>query len=109
MERHERQKTRNSLRGHGVVWSGAFSVHGAKIVKASQDGSARVWQSSTGQLLSVYFAAAPMNDANFAPDGRSIVAVSDDGRARVWPTCFAGICNGPNKLVHIAIARLRKD
>jgi WD40 repeat protein/TPR repeat protein len=75
-----------AITGHtGAVRFAAFSPDGTRIVTASADKSARIWDAATGrqlQLLSGHtdrvFCAA------FSPDGRQIVTASDDKSARVW-------------------------
>lgn len=74
------------LSGHEAkVNSAAYSPDGTRIVTASNDKTARVWDVATGAPLSVlaghdsylYFAA-------FSPDGSRVVTASDDRTARVW-------------------------
>jgi tetratricopeptide (TPR) repeat protein len=68
-----------------MVVHAAFSPDGRRIVTASADYTARVWEAATGQPTSpplkhegyVYHAA-------FSPDGRRIVTASWDKTARVW-------------------------
>src|SRR5579862_9833171 len=68
------------LAGHtGAVNSVAFSPDGARLTTASEDKTARVWNTSTGELLHTLTGhddavfAAP-----FSPDGRVIATVSAD-------------------------------
>ena len=62
-----------------------FSPDGKRIVTASDDGTARVWDAQTGQPLT-----EPMKHGNvavsaqFSPDGKRIVTASQDKTARVW-------------------------
>jgi WD40 repeat protein len=74
------------LKGHeNSVSSAAFSPDGKRIVTASEDATARLWNAETGQLIgeplrhekSVWSAA-------FSPDGRRIVTASQDATARLW-------------------------
>ena len=74
------------LTGHtGAVNSVAFSPDGARLSTASEDKTARVWNSATGELLHTLSGhedavfAAP-----FSPDGSKIATVSADLTPRLW-------------------------
>ena len=67
------------------VTSAAFSPDGQRVVTASDDGTARVWQAESGEAIAVL--AGPesfVTSAAFSPDGQRVVTASDDGTARVW-------------------------
>lgn len=76
------------LRGHQeIVVDAQFSPDGKKVVTASWDDSARVWNAETGQEIAVLQGhEADVNSARFSPDGSLIVTASDDGSARVCDT-----------------------
>ena len=63
------------LTGHrDRVTSVAFSPDGARLVTASRDHDARIWDTATGRrlrLLQGHFGV--VNDAQFSPDGRWVV------------------------------------
>ena len=63
------------LRGHtGPVLSVHFDSEGTRLVTASEDRDARIWNAETGKLLRVlrgHF--GPVSDAGFSPDGRWVV------------------------------------
>jgi WD40 repeat protein len=63
------------LRGHeDTVSSARYSRDGARVVTASRDADARIWNASDGALIHVltgHFAA--VDDAAFSPDGRWVV------------------------------------
>ena len=63
------------LEGHAdTVTSVAFSPDGARLVSASRDNDAILWDARTGTALSVLRAHfGPVFDARFSPDGRWIV------------------------------------
>jgi WD40 repeat protein len=79
-------RIRRVLRGHaGVVSRAGFSPDGRRVVTASQDTTARVWDVDTGEEL----AALRGHDdwvwrAEFSTDGRRVVTASKDGTARLW-------------------------
>jgi serine/threonine protein kinase len=61
-----------------------FSPDGHRIVTASQDSTARVWDAQTGEELVVLSGHENyVNSASFSPDGRRIVTASWDRTARI--------------------------
>jgi WD40 repeat protein/TPR repeat protein len=71
--------------GHtGPVWWAAFSPDGRRAVTASSDGSARIWDTSTGRQMVQFVGTDLLNRAVYSHDGRRIVTASRDGSARVW-------------------------
>ena len=59
---------------------------GARIVTASADQTARVWDARSGQeLLSLRGHTDSVLSAAYSPDGARIVTASADQTARVWP------------------------
>ena len=74
------------LRGHeSSVLFGGFSSDGARIVTASADNTARIWDGSTGDELAVLRGHEDqILSAAFSPDGTRIVTGGKDTTARVW-------------------------
>jgi WD40 repeat protein len=69
----------------GPVYVASFSPDGKRIVTASADKTARVWDAATGQLVATLSGhTGPVNDAAFSPDGTRVVTASQDNTARVW-------------------------
>ena len=87
---HETGAELLSLKGHtNGVRGAAFSPDGSHVVTASQDNTARVWDSADGVRATNFqgahqsrrFGGVP------SPDGsRSLITASHDGTARVWDT-----------------------
>jgi WD40 repeat protein len=68
-----------------TVYSASYSPDGGRIVTASDDGTASVWDAASGQqLLTLQGQGASLQKASYSPDGSRIVAASDDGTASVW-------------------------
>jgi TPR repeat protein len=74
------------LSGHTqLVLSAEFSPDGRRVVTASDDGTARIWDVATGrELIRLDGHTAQVEGAVFSPDGRRIVTGSYDYTARVW-------------------------
>ncbi|MBC8726785.1 hypothetical protein F6X37_36610, partial [Paraburkholderia sp. 31.1] len=55
------------------------------VVTASADGTARVWDAATGEVIAKLTGhQGPVFSAAFSPDGQRVVTASADGTARVW-------------------------
>jgi WD40 repeat protein/serine/threonine protein kinase len=74
------------FQGHtGWVQSIALSTNGRRMLTASRDGTARVWDTATGQeLLAFRGHVRIVREAAFAPSGTAVVTAGDDGTARIW-------------------------
>ena len=74
------------LKGHDApVTSAAFSADGARIVTASNDRTARVWDAGSGEMLrELKGHGGAVTSAAFSADGARIVTASGDRTARVW-------------------------
>jgi DNA-binding SARP family transcriptional activator/WD40 repeat protein len=75
------------LEGHTLpIIAGAFSADGRRFVTGSLDGTARVWNTSTGDLIFT----SPVEPSDvaavaFSPDRSMVTAVYSDGRIVVYP------------------------
>jgi WD40 repeat protein/serine/threonine protein kinase len=87
---------------HGdEVWSARFSSDGRRVVTASKDHTARVWDAQTGQpLTGPLHHEASVSSARFSPDGRRVVTASEDKTARVWSAQTGQALTAP--LQHLA-------
>jgi WD40 repeat protein len=76
---------RFSLSRHDdIVTYAAFSADGTRIVTASWDKTARIWNAKTGEEIAVLHAGeGALMSAVFSPDGSKIVVGSWDNTARV--------------------------
>lgn len=74
-----------TLTGHEEVTRVvAFSPDGARIATGSWDGSARVWDASTGDQLAVLDSGSGVLAVAFSPDGRFILTGNNRGDVVVW-------------------------
>jgi hypothetical protein len=65
--------------------SAAFSADGTRVVTASADDMARVWDARTGQPVGTPLRhQGQVNSAVFSADGTRVVTASTDRTARVW-------------------------
>jgi WD40 repeat protein len=74
------------LKGHERFLTGAtFSPDGSRVVTASNDATARLWDAITGEEIAALKGhEAPVWTAVFSSDGRRIMTASQDQTARLW-------------------------
>ena len=74
------------LRGHKrEVIDAEFSPDGTRVVTASLDGTARLWDSRTGKEVTIPLVHGDaVAAATFSPDGARVVTASADQTARIW-------------------------
>ena len=77
---------RLALSGHTkALFSAAFSPDGNRVVTASADNTARLWDAKTGAALATLSGhTAGVINAVFSPDGSRVVTASYDNTARLW-------------------------
>jgi WD40 repeat protein len=73
------------MRHNSSISSAQFSPDGQRVVTASADKTARLWDATTGKPIGEPMRhAAGVNSAQFSPDGQRVVTASDDKAARLW-------------------------
>jgi WD40 repeat protein len=66
--------------GEDKMYAASFSPDGTRVVIASADKAARIWDIATGTVIAVLRG----HSAAFSGDGLRVVTASDDNTARVW-------------------------
>ncbi len=73
------------MRHEDAVLAAKFSADGQRVVTASEEKTAQVWEAATGRVI-----GRPMRhdgwvySARFSADGQRVVTASEDKTARVW-------------------------
>ena len=90
------------FQGHeGIVSNATFSPDSQRIVTASEDKTAKIWDTNGSLLATLKGHKGEVNNASFSPDGQHVVTASKDKTARVWrvfPTTQA-LIDYANKVV----------
>ncbi|HZF11033.1 MAG TPA: CHAT domain-containing protein, partial [Thermoanaerobaculia bacterium] len=75
-----------TLTGHtDAVVAASFSPDGTRVVTASDDKTARIWNAATGQLIATLTGhTVKVTTASFSSDGTRVVTASWDKTSRVW-------------------------
>jgi WD40 repeat protein len=80
----------------GAILHAEFSTDGQRIVTASEDGTARVWDAATSEPVSPPLKHdGAVRRAVFSRDGRRIATASDDFSAKVWDSATGMLICGP--------------
>jgi WD40 repeat protein len=86
------------MKHDAAVLSAQFSADGQRVVTASEDGTARVWNAATGEAL-----REPMKhdswvfSAQFSADGQRVITASWDKTPRVWDAATGKALSEPMK------------
>src|SRR5208283_4689472 len=66
------------------LYYAVFSRDGARILTASADKTAKLWDATSGKLIASFDHQDGVNDAAFSPDGAQILTASADKTAKLW-------------------------
>jgi WD40 repeat protein len=72
------------------VSSAAFSADGKRVLTASDDNTARIWDAESGAEIAVLKG----HTLAFSGDGKRMLTVSDDNTARIWDVAWATLVRG---------------
>jgi len=76
---------RDDTQNRDARTTAAFSPDGTRVIAASGDNTARVWDARTGQPVTAPLVhQGPVNVVAFSPDGTRVITASGDNTARVW-------------------------
>jgi WD40 repeat protein len=67
-----------------AVSQAVSSPDGARILTASWDKTAKLWEANSGKLVATFAHQGPVNAAAFSPDGARILTASADKTAKLW-------------------------
>jgi WD40 repeat protein len=73
-----------ALRHAGEVSSAQFSPDGSRIATASDDGTVKIWDTTSGSVLAVMKHKGDVHSVRFSPDGTRILTASSDATACLW-------------------------
>ena len=75
---------RASFTHQDEVFQTEFSPDGARILTASADKTAKLWDAASGKLIASFEHPDGLYHAAFSPDGARIVTASGDHSAKLW-------------------------
>jgi predicted oxidoreductase (fatty acid repression mutant protein) len=80
------QSEQLTLKGHtGAVSSASFSPDGSRVVTASGDRTAKIWDAKSGvEVRTLKGHTGAVTSASFSPDGSRLVTTSYDQTAKIW-------------------------
>lgn len=73
-----------SVDGKFLFFRVAYSPDGKYILTAIADGTARLWDATTGEQVQVFNHPDAVDGVAFSPDGKTIATSSGDHKARLW-------------------------
>ncbi len=73
-----------SFNHQGEVVGAAFSPDGTRILTASADKTAKLWDATSGKLIGSFDHLAGVLHASFSPNGTRILTASVDNTAKLW-------------------------
>ena len=76
---------RNYLKGHeDAIWFSDFHPDNTKVLTASDDGTARLFDVETGATIKIFSHKGAVNVVKFSPNGKWTMTGSNDSTINVW-------------------------
>eukprot|EP00118_Oscarella_pearsei_P026209 m.309608 g.309608 ORF g.309608 m.309608 type:complete len:1260 (+) comp47090_c0_seq1:159-3938(+) len=104
-------KVASIFEGHqDIVHCARFSSDGQKVVSCSADGTAKVWDSLKGTLVTEFSNDDDENaifSCSFSPNDKFVVSSSEDGTVKVWDSSTGSLkftCDPPHESCVVACA-----
>jgi WD40 repeat protein len=92
-----------------VVYHASFDGDGARILTASWDKTAKLWETRSGNLILIFAHSAAVNMAKFSPDGTRVVTASADKTAKLWDAASGRLLGSFNHQDSVTDATLSPD
>jgi WD40 repeat protein len=98
------------LRGHdGPVYDVTFSADGRFLLTASQDRSARIWDTATGESVETFSnrvqARFDWDSVSFGPEGKIIMIHPSEGGIKLFPCELCGSLDELRALAKLRVTR----
>jgi WD40 repeat protein len=74
-----------------AIYALVFSPDGARILTASWDKTAKLWNAASGKLIAAFPHQGAVNSAAFSPDGTRILTASADKTAKLWAAASGNV------------------
>jgi WD40 repeat protein len=68
------------------VYQAAFSPDGTRLLTASGDKTAKLWDVASGKMIASFAQEDSVEHLTFSPNGASILTASADRTAKLWDT-----------------------
>ena len=95
------------LGGHEEsVNSASFSPDGSRIVTASSDWTARIWDVTSGKEIAILRGRDNLASAAFSSDGTRVVTAASDRMAHIWDSQIVTM-SARDLIAEVCLRRLR--